>query len=334
MRAVVVHAPKDCRIDEESEPSVAPGKVKVRVRYSSLVKQNADLYTGVDPRVHHPGNPLYEGFPIAQVGEVVGEAVEVGEGVTGVRPGDLYATYTNYREIHVIGPNDWTRVERGVRPEAAISHAYAGTSLHAVRRARLALGDDVLIIGAGPMGALLVPWARLAGAGRIIVADLHPLRRDTALRLGATDVIDPRATDLAAAVREITGGNGPDVVFDAGNVAATFPLALEMARPQGKIVVLSWHTQPITIQDITRDFYQKEVEVIATRGRGPNPSYRSPYVRWTSLESQKMIARWMGDGRFDPSPIITGRRPLAEFVSGLDDLLARPENHVKTLIEW
>jgi threonine dehydrogenase-like Zn-dependent dehydrogenase len=203
-----------------------------------------------------------------------------------------------------------------------------------MRRAHIEIGDDVLVSGAGPMGALLPAWARIAGAGRIIAADLHPRRLEIARALGATHTVNPRDRDVASTVKEITDGNGPDVVFDAGNTAATFPLALELARPQGKVVVLSWHTQPITIEDITRDFYHKELEIIATRATGPAAGYRSPYLRWTGNESRKLIARWMAEGRFDPSPIVTARRALSEIVPAMDDLAERPAAHLKTLIEW
>lgn len=334
MRSIVVTGPLDCRLTEEEEPALGPGKVKVHVRSSSVVMENVGLYTGVDPRLRQAGNPLYRGYPQYQAGEVIAEVVEVAPDVQGVQVGDRFASYTSYREVQTIAPDAWTRVPAGVAPEAAISIAFAGTTLHAVRRARLEIGDDVLIIGAGPMGALLTPWSRLAGAGRIIVADLYPLRLEIAQRMGATHVINPKAQDLKAAVQEITEGNGPDVVFDAGNTASTFPLALEQARPQGKVVVLSWHTQPITIEDITKDFYHKELEIIATRATGPAAAYRSPYLRWTSRESQRLIARWMAEGRFDPSPIVTGRRPLAEFVDSLESLRSHPAEHLKTLITW
>jgi threonine dehydrogenase-like Zn-dependent dehydrogenase len=334
VRSIRMRAPRDCQVEEEPEPSITPGQIKVRVRYSSVLMENVGLYTGTDPRLRAPGNPLYRGYPLYQAGEVLAEVIEVGKEVSGVQLGDRYASYASYREVQVISPDAWTRVEPNVRPEAAISQAFSGTTLQAVRRARLEIGDDVLIIGAGPMGALLVPWTRLAGAGRIIVADLHPLRRKIARELGATHVLDPKEVDLASAVQAITEGNGPDVVFDAGNTAATFPLAIELARAQGKVVVLSWHTQPITIDDITKDFYHKELEIIATRATGPSPTYRSPYLRWTSRESQQLIARWMAEGRFDPSPIVTDQRPLSEFVSALEALLERPAEHMKTLIAW
>ena len=334
MRSVVVWGPRDCRIEEEPEPGPEPGRLKVRLRYCSVVMENVGLYTGADPRLRQPGNPLYRGYPLPQAGEVLAEVVEAPPDAEGVRVGDLLASYAAYREVQLIPPDAWTRVAPHVSPEAAISQAFAGTTLHAMRRARLELGDDVLVIGAGPMGALLPAWARLNGAGRIVVADLYPRRLEIARRLGATHVVNPRETDLQAAVQEITEGAGPDVVFDAGNTAATFPLALELARPQGRVVVLSWHTQPTTIEDLTRDFYHKELEIIATRATGPAPAYRSPYLRWTGRESQRLIARWMAEGRFDPSPVVTGRRPLQELVQTMEDLQARPGEHLKTLIEW
>jgi 2-desacetyl-2-hydroxyethyl bacteriochlorophyllide A dehydrogenase len=334
MRSIMMRGPMDCRVEEEPEPPLTEGHVKVRLRYCSVVMENVGLYTGMDPRLHRPGTPLYHGYPLHHSGEVLAEVVEIGAGVTEIQVGDRYAAYTAYREVQVVAPDAWTRVHPSVSPAAAISQPFAGTTLHAMRRARLEIGDDVLIIGAGPMGALLVSWARLAGAGRVIVADLYPVRREIARTLGATHVIDPRETDLKAAVQEITEGNGPDVVFDAGNTAATFPLALELARSQGKVVVLSWHTEPITIEDITKDFYHKELEIIATRATGPSRAYRSPYLRWTSSDSQRFIARWMAEGRFDPSPIVTDRRPLAEFVPAMEALRTKPAEHLKALIDW
>jgi len=322
MRSIIIKGPQDCRIEEEAEPPLTPGRIKVRIRYCSIVMENVGLSTGSAPRLRQPGKPPYRGYPQYQAGEIIADVVEVAPDVQGVQVGDRLATYAAYRETQVIAPDAWTKIHTGVPAEAAISQGFAGTTLHAVERARLEIGDDVLIIGAGPMGALLAPWSRLAGAGRIIVADLYPLRLEVARKLGATHTVNPKETDLTAAVQAITEGNGPAVVFDAGNTASTFPLALEQARRQGKVVVLSWHTQPITIEDITKDFYHKELDIIATRAGGPKRG------------NQRLIARFMAEGRFDPSPIVTDRRPLEEFVAALETLRSYPAEHLKTLIEW
>jgi len=226
MRSIIIKGPQDCRIEEEAEPPLTPGRIKVRIRYCSIVMENVGLYTGSDPRLRQPGNPLYRGYPQYQAGEIIADVVEVAPDVQGVQVGDRLATYAAYRETQVIAPDAWTKIHTGVPAEAAISQGFAGTTLHAVERARLEIGDDVLIIGAGPMGALLAPWSRLAGAGRIIVADLYPLRLEVARKLGATHTVNPKETDLTAAVQAITEGNGPAVVFDAGQYRVHLP-----ARP-------------------------------------------------------------------------------------------------------
>src|SRR5687768_1580497 len=77
LRSVVVQAPRDTRIVDEPEPALAAGRIKVRLRYSSVVMENVGLHTGTDPRLRRPGNPLYRGYPQAQAGEVIGEVVEV-----------------------------------------------------------------------------------------------------------------------------------------------------------------------------------------------------------------------------------------------------------------
>jgi threonine dehydrogenase-like Zn-dependent dehydrogenase len=107
-----------------------------------------------------------------------------------------------------------------------------------------------------------------------------------------------------------------------------------LARDQGRVVVISWHTQPIVIEDITRDFYHKELEIIATRATGPAHTYRSPYLRWTGWESQRLIARLMAEKRFDPSPLITDRLPFAQFHEALRRVEEEQQTTVKVLVDW
>ena len=122
--------------------------------------------------------------------------------------------------------------------------------------------------------------------------------------------------------------------MNAGNTAATFPLAMDLAREKGRIVVISWHTQPITIQDITREFYHKELDIIATRAGGPSHAYRSPYLHWTGRENQELIARLMGEGRFDPSPLVTDRLRFDQFTEALRRVEREQKTTVKAMIDW
>jgi threonine dehydrogenase-like Zn-dependent dehydrogenase len=334
MRQVRIESARECRIVEAPPPQIAARSVLARTRCCSLLMENVAEWIGTDPRLRQPGHPYYQGFPYVMDSEIVTEVLAVVSEVPDVHEGDRFVSYGKMNELHLFEPHAWTRLPPGVSDERAVSLPFCGTALQCVRRARIGLGEDVVVVGQGPMGLLVTMWAARAGAGRVIVADRYNRRLEAAREMGATDVIDASANDVAAAVRDLTGGTGADIVIDAGNTARTFNLSLEVARDKGRVVVLSFHTQPITIDDITKEFYHKELDVIATRGTGPSASYRSPLVRWTSRDNLQMVAHWMGTGRIQPERLITHRIPLTELQQGLEGVEGRPAEVVKVLVEW
>jgi L-iditol 2-dehydrogenase len=99
-------------------------------------------------------------------------------------------------------------------------------------------GDRVAIVGAGIIGLLLLQLARRAGAARILVSDPAAHRRETAQRLGADVVVDPLATDVAAAGRDMTGGLGVDIALEAVGSVQTVRDCLALPRRGGTAVVM------------------------------------------------------------------------------------------------
>jgi len=104
--------------------------------------------------------------------------------------------------------------------------------------ARIGWGETVMVIGAGAVGLAAIQGARLAGAGRIIAADPNPLRREMAVRAGATDLCNPGSEDPVALVRSLSGSRGADVVIEAAGVPAAFRISVEAVRPGGQVVWL------------------------------------------------------------------------------------------------
>jgi 2-desacetyl-2-hydroxyethyl bacteriochlorophyllide A dehydrogenase len=267
-------------------------------------------------------------------GEQVCEVVEVGRNVESVDIGDRVVSYAPYDELRALSPGAWPAVDKNVALDAAISLPFAGTTLHCVRRARVVVGDNVAVIGQGPMGLLVTQWLEIAGAGQIIVTDNFEKRLQLAASMGATSCLNSQETDVYETVFELTDGRGADIVINATNSPQAFEFAMRLARDQGRVVVLSWHTHPITINDITQDFYNKELEIIATRAGGPAPSAKSAYVRWTGDESQKYIEKMAVSGRFAPGNLITHRFPLEDVDEALRTVEEKPESVVKAVLEW
>ena len=108
----------------------------------------------------------------------------------------------------------------------------------AVRKAKVAPGSSVLVIGCGAVGLNVLQGARLAGAGRIIAGDVGQARLARARQFGATDAVDVTSATALDEIRTLTDGRGADYVFEAAGHVSAFRLAVEAVRPAGEVVWL------------------------------------------------------------------------------------------------
>jgi S-(hydroxymethyl)glutathione dehydrogenase/alcohol dehydrogenase len=108
----------------------------------------------------------------------------------------------------------------------------------AVNTAAVPPGATVAVVGAGGVGTATILGAQVAGAARIIAVDPVPMKRESALRFGATDVVDPDAGDAIEQVQALTGGRGVDFAFEAVGSHALELQALQMTRRGGTTVFI------------------------------------------------------------------------------------------------
>lgn len=119
------------------------------------------------------------------------------------------------------------------------------TSIHAMDRAEIRLGDTVAIQGAGPVGLNLALLARLSGAGRVMILDRYPNRLATAEQLGVDQTIllqsDQPGEDVAA-IQAATAGRGADVTIEATGSSKAIPAGMQMTRDGGRYVIVGHYT--------------------------------------------------------------------------------------------
>ena len=120
------------------------------------------------------------------------------------------------------------------------------TPVHAVRLAGDVAGRSVAVLGAGPIGLLLLAVVRAHGARRVVVTDVLPAKRERALSLGADAVADAAADDVADQVRAALGESA-DVVFDCVAVQATITQAVALASKGGTVVVVGVPARDVTV---------------------------------------------------------------------------------------
>ena len=174
--------------------------------------------------------------------------------------------------------------------------------------AKVAEGDTVLVMGLGGIGMSVVQGARLAGASRIIVSDPVGARRDAAARFGATDAIDPTATDVRGEVLRLTGV-GVDFAFDAVGSSALIETGMWATRNGGTTILVG--AAPIedtlTVTPVLMMLTEKKLKATLLG------SSNSPF------EIPRLIGLWRS-GRLDLEGLVTNRRPLAEINEAVDDL--------------
>jgi (R,R)-butanediol dehydrogenase / meso-butanediol dehydrogenase / diacetyl reductase len=294
MRAAVLHAPHDLRVENRPEPECGPGEVILEVMYNGLCGTDATEYTKgplmVPLEVPHPGSghvgPTVLGHEF--IGVVVdaapdlqswtGRRVASGAGVScgacdWCRRGrtNLCARYyTLGLSTHgglaqfVAAPASILRpVPEDCADIDAVLAQPLAVGLHAVSRAEINPGDSVAILGVGAIGSfVLAGLAGLAGHdGPVIAIDIDKGRLDTARALGATDT---RLVDAGASAEDLRSlfPEGLSVVIESSGVPGSAQRAFALAARGGRVLLVGLTKQPQPVD--LADLVLREVDVRTT----------------------------------------------------------------------
>ena len=256
MKAFEISGIKSCRyLDLEPPKLESDDSVIVKVKCVGICGSDIHSYT------HGLNTPVIPGH------EVVGTVVEAGKNVTKIRVGDhvvlepLVSCGTCYacrkgkrnvcREAKCLGcqldggmreyfqydQDHWHKIPENLPWKSAVLIEPYTVGLEVVSRGRVQAGDTVLIHGAGPAGLIAMDMANKLGA-TCIVSEVVEGRLEQARNLGAAYTINPKQEDLRARVKEITNGEGPNVIIDAAGLPFMLEQSVEMVSNAGRIVLM------------------------------------------------------------------------------------------------
>lgn len=174
----------------------------------------------------------------------------------------------------------------------------------ALNVARICTSDTVLVIGCGAVGLAAVQGARLAGAERILAADLDDAKLALAARMGATHTVNARSDDVVEAARTLTHGRGADVVLESAGSPIAFRATVEAVRPGGQVIWLGKI-------DVTSDVAFRWGSLM-----GEKRIRRSSYGGARPLRDFPYLARAALAGRLDLDGLISRRIALEEVNEG------------------
>ncbi|MBO3753762.1 MAG: zinc-binding dehydrogenase [Candidatus Brockarchaeota archaeon] len=134
-------------------------------------------------------------------------------------------------------------------------------AIHRVEGAGIKLGENVVVIGGGPMGQIILQLAKRAGASKIIVVTRSQWKLELAERLEATHSVNSTSKDVPRVIKEITGGFGADAVIEAVGTPETFEEALVLGKRGGRIVVFGFSPEGVRAAIIPFEILSKELTI-------------------------------------------------------------------------
>ena len=283
MRAAVFKETRHMTVEEINTPKPGPGEVLVKVKYCGIC--GTDLHNYMFGIVA-PGRVLGH--------EWCGEITELGVDIQNLSRGDRVMPYKhpgrslpplrlNPREIYssptrrmgafaeyIVVPTS-----RIIRVPDTLSDTQAATleplvaAIHAVRLGQIKISDTVAFLGAGPIALLMIQRVQQAGARAIYVSEPAQARAKKATEVGADRVLNPFKEDIVAEIVKLTGGKGPDVVYECAAAKNTLDQACQLVARNGRITCLAVYQEPITINPL--DWYMMQPEIKFTTNGDSTP---------------------------------------------------------------
>ncbi len=266
MRAAIITGPEKTEIVEVPTPRVGRNDVLVRIRACGICGSDT-LYIAIG------GLPPRHGcMPIGH--EPAGEVVDVGSDVIGIAVGNRVVVNPMAVADDIIGNGgstgalaDYLLIKDAVRGrslevvpdhipyEVAALNEPMAVALHAVNQVAPRQSDQVLVLGAGPIGLGITIALKSRGVKHVVVADILPSRLEKALKVGADAIINSKDEDVTARLIELHGTgdsmwpnrSGTDVFLDAAGVPAAVETALAAAKRGAKLGVVAVHKEPISM---------------------------------------------------------------------------------------
>lgn len=338
MKAIIIEKPGKINVVERDIPEITDNQVLVKIKAAGIC--------GSDVHIFH-GKNAFATYPRVVGHEFVGEIVKIGAATKNITIGDhvavdpvvscghCYACRIGHhnvcKELNVMGVHrdggfqEYAAVDqeqinqlpKDIPWEVAATVEPFAIGAQVAHRGRLSSDDTVLICGAGPIGLIILQVAKMKGA-KVAILDIVESRLEKAKQLGADKIVNGKTTDIVAAMKEFTNGDGVNLIYEAtGNTKILQTCIRDLPSPAGRVVVLGFTTEDFALRQV--DIMSRELEIIGTRLN----NHRFPEV-----------IDWFKKGQVQPKEIITHVFPFQEAEKAFKLNDEDPENVLKIVLTF
>ena len=342
MKALLMEEYKKLKFTDFPDPKIeSPRDILVRVKAAAICGSDVHGFDGSTGR-RRP--------PIIMGHEAAGEVVAVGKDVKKFKAGDRitfdstiycgecffclkgqfnlcdnrmvigvsceeYRRHGAYAEYLVVPECICCHIPECLSWEEAAVTEPAAVAAHAFRITPVSLNENMIVVGSGLIGLLLIDILKASVSGKIIALDTEPSRREAAVLRGVDAALDPQDKDLNKEILELTGGRGADRTFEVVGASAPVQTAIAVTRKGGSVTLVGNVSPKIELP--LQAVVSREISLFGSCAI----SWEYPAV--LDLMSRKKI---------DAKSIISKIAPLAEGELWINKLYNRQENLLKVVL--
>ena len=328
---VVFPAPRQVVLEEVEVGEPGPGQVLLRTE-KTLISTGTEL-TGLSGEFP-PGSawaqyvryPWYPGY------SNVARVVAAGPDVRDLPEGTLVVSSAPHASLVLARAERVRPLPPSVHLEEGTFTVLAATVLNGVRRARIELGETVVIAGAGLLGQLAAQFARLCGAFPLICIDLSAQRLESAARLGATHTLAMPVEEAAAEVQRLSRGRGADVLFEVTGNPAVIPPLLKLARREARVILLGSPRGPSQV-DFHEEVHRLGLHLIGAH-TSTHPDHETAQQPWTRARNEQLFLDLVAAGLVKVGELITHRYPATDAPAAYAMLLEDRTRAIGVILDW
>ncbi len=270
--------------------------------------------------------PQYPGYSNA------GEVIAIGDEVSEIKVGDRVVSRTPHANYVLTSEERVFRIPQGLSFDEAAFFSLASIALQGIRKARIELGESVLVLGLGLVGQLALQLARLSGAIPLIGVDLYDSRLSVSSKGGADHTLNPRKIDLKKEVRKITRGKGAKVVIEATGSPEAIPLSFELASRSGRVVLLG-STRGESKVNFYSLVHRKGILVIGAH-ESIRPRYDSSPMYWTQRDDSELALNLISKGLLKVKDLISLKLNFQKASEAYRKIIECKENVLGIILDW
>ncbi|RKU11584.1 hypothetical protein C6502_07780 [Candidatus Poribacteria bacterium] len=314
-------------IEEFEFPSLGDNEILVATECSLISPgtERAFLLGLPNAQGRYPSYPGYSN---------IGVVIDSGKDVDGFKIGDRVVSSKGHTSHFVATPDSLLKVtEPMLSSEEGVFFNLCTIAMQGVRKAKIELGEPVLVLGGGLIGLFAMQLAKLTGGLPAITADLSDYRLQLAKQVGADYTVNPEAKDLIDQLDKVTSGRGLAVVIEATGHPPVVNTAFQLADWHGRVVLLASTRGETERVNFYRDIHGKGLTVVGAHN-SVRPRHESSPNFWTLRDDWELSLQLIAHRRVVVAPLITHRLAGTQAAEAYQLLMEWDQNLLGVVLNW